>query len=389
MKALCWHGKNDVRVDTVPDATIQEPRDAVVKVTTTAICGSDLHLYDGYIPTMESGDVLGHEFIGEVVALGPDAKNLKVGDRVLVPFCIACGECFFCQKELWSLCGHSNPNAKMAEEVYGHSPGGLFGYSHLMGGYAGGQAEYVRVPFADVGAFSVPQELADEQVLFLTDILPTAYMAAENAQIEPGSTVAVWGCGPVGQLTIKCAFLLGAGRVIAVDNVDYRLRMARDRAGAETINFDQVEVIETLKEMTDGRGPDSCIDCVGLEAHGQSVDAVYDRVKAALWLATDRPHALREAIQVCRKGGTVSVPGVYGGFLDKLNFGAAFNKGLTLKMGQTHVHRYVRPLMERIQRLEIDPTFIITHRLPLAEAPKGYETFKQREDNCVKVVMKP
>ncbi|MDP9373543.1 MAG: glutathione-dependent formaldehyde dehydrogenase, partial [Chloroflexota bacterium] len=354
MKALCWHGKNDVRVDTVPDPKILNPRDAIIKITSTAICGSDLHLYDGYIPTMREGDILGHEFMGEVVEVGRGNTALKPGDRVVVPFTISCGNCFFCRRDLWSLCDNSNPNAWMAEKVYGFSPSGLFGYSHMLGGYAGGQAEYARVPFADVGPLKIPDGLSDEQVLFLTDIFPTAYMAAENCDIQPGDTIAIWGAGPVGLLTIKSAFLLGAERVIAIDQVPERLRMARDQAGAETINFRDEDVVDRLKEMTGGRGPDTCIDAVGLEAHGATFDQLYDRFKAATFQATDRPHALREAIQACRKGGTVSIPGVYGGFLDKIPFGAAFNKGLTFKMGQTHVQKYLRPLLERIARGEID-----------------------------------
>jgi threonine dehydrogenase-like Zn-dependent dehydrogenase len=389
MRALCWYGKDDVRVDTVPDPEIVNPRDAIVKITSTAICGSDLHLYDGYIPTMQKGDVLGHEFMGEIVETGRGVTNLKKGDRVVVPFTIACGNCFFCQKELWSLCDNSNPNAWMVEKLYGASPSGLFGYSHMMGGYAGGQAEYVRVPFADVGPIKIPDGLADEQVLFLSDILPTAYQAAENGDIQPGDTVAIWGGGPVGQLTIKCAYLLGAARVIAIDQVPERLAMARDQGEAETIDFSQEDVIDRLKELTGGRGPDVCIDAVGLEAHGMAPDAILDRAKAALFLATDRPHALREAIQACRKGGVVSIPGVYGGLLDKVPFGAAFNKGLTFKMGQTHVQRYLQPLLEKIQGGELDAASIITHRLSLDEAPGAYKTFKARKDGCVKVVLKP
>ncbi|HEX8492841.1 MAG TPA: zinc-dependent alcohol dehydrogenase [Pyrinomonadaceae bacterium] len=389
MKALCWFGKNDVRVETVPDPKILNPRDAIIRITRTAICGSDLHLYDGYIPTMEKGDILGHEFMGEVVAVGKENKKLKVGDRVVVPFTISCGHCFFCQRELWSLCDNSNPNAWMAEKLYGFSPAGLFGYSHMMGGYAGGQAEYARVPFADVGPMRVPEELDDEQVLFLSDIFPTGYMAAENCNIQSGDTIAVWGCGPVGQFAIKSAYLLGAARVIAIDSVPERLRLARDEGKAETLDFNDEDIFEKLKEMTGGRGPDACIDAVGMEAHGTSPDAIYDRVKAAMFLATDRPHALRQAINACRKGGTVSIPGVYGGFLDKIPFGAAFNKGLTIKMGQTHMQKYMRPLLERVQRGEIDPSFIITHRMRLTDAPGGYETFKHRADNCIKVVLKP
>lgn len=389
MKALCWHGKYDVRVENVPDPEILNPRDAIVKVTSTAICGSDLHLYDGYIPTMEAGDILGHEFMGEVVEVGREVTKLKTGDRVVVPFTIACGRCFFCERQLWSLCNNSNPNAYMLEKLYGASASGLFGYSHMMGGYAGGQAEYVRVPFADVGPYKVPDGLSDEQVLFLSDIFPTGYMAAENCNIQPGDTVAVWGCGPVGQFAIKSAYLLGAERVIAIDHVPERLQMAREQGQAETIDFSQEHTLDRLKELTGGLGPDACIDAVGLEAHGTSIDAVYDRVKAATMLATDRPHALREAIMACRKGGTVSVPGVYGGLLDKLPFGAAFSKGLTFKMGQTHVHRYMPLLTERIERGEIDPSFVITHTLKLEDAAKGYDMFKHRDDECIKVVLKP
>ena len=389
MKALCWYGKNDVRVLNVPDPKILNPRDAIIKVTTTAICGSDLHLYNGYIPTMEKGDILGHEFMGEVVETGSECKKLNKGDRVVVPFTIACGSCFFCQKELFSLCDNSNPNAQMVEKLYSFSGSGLFGYSHLYGGYAGGQAEYVRVPFADVGPIKIPDDLSDEQVLFLSDIFPTGYMAAENCQITPGDTVAIWGCGPVGQFTIQSAWMLGAGRVIAIDEVPERLQMARQQGRAETIDFSKTDVFEQLKEMTGGRGPDACVDAVGLEAHGTTPDALYDRAKAAMFLATDRPHVLRQAINACRKGGTVSIPGVYGGFLDKIPFGAAFAKGLTLKMGQTHVHRYLKPLLSRIQKSEIDPSFVITHRLNLADAAIGYDVFKQKHENCIKVVLKP
>jgi threonine dehydrogenase-like Zn-dependent dehydrogenase len=389
MRALCWYGKDDVRIETVPDPEIVNPRDAIIKVTSTAICGSDLHLYDGYIPTMQKGDILGHEFMGEVVEVGKGVTNLKKGDRVIVPFTIACGNCYFCQHDMWSLCDNSNPNAWMLEKLYGASPSGLFGYSHMMGGYAGGQAEYVRVPFADVGPFKIPSGLSDEQVLFMTDILPTAYQAAENGGIQRGDTVALWGAGPVGQLTIKCAYLLGAERVIAIDEVAERLTMARDEGKAETIDFSADSVVEGLKELTGGRGPDVCIDAVGLEAHGHAPDALLDRAKAALFLATDRAHVLREAIQTCRKGGTVSIPGVYGGVVDKMPMGAAFGKGLTMKMGQTHVHRYLPKLLDHIQNGDIDPTFIITHRLKLDEAPDAYKTFKERKDGCVKVVLTP
>jgi len=388
MKALCWHGANDVRIDNVPDPTIINPRDAIVKITSTAICGSDLHLYDGFIPTMQSGDIMGHEFMGEVVELGSEVKNLKKGDRVIIPFTISCGSCFFCNRDLWSLCDNSNPNAGLAEKMFGHSPAGLFGYSHLTGGYAGGQAEYARVPFADVGPLKIPDGLSDEQVLFLTDIFPTGYMAAENCDIQPGDTVAVWGCGPVGQFAIRSAFMLGADRVIAIDRVPERLQMAA-AAKAEIINYEEIDAGEAVTEMTGGRGPDSCIDAVGMEAHGTGLDALYDKAKQAVRLESDRPTALRQVILACRKGGTVSIPGVYGGFVDKVPLGAAFNKGLTLKMGQTHVHRYLRPLLDRVQKGEIDPSFVITHRMKLDEAPHAYEIFKQKKDNCIKVVLKP
>lgn len=388
MKALCWHGANDVRVDNVPDPTIINPRDAIVKITSTAICGSDLHLYNGFIPTMQSGDIMGHEFMGEVVELGSQVKNLKKGDRVVIPFTISCGSCFFCNRDLWSLCDNSNPNAWMAEAAYGHSPAGLFGYSHMMGGYSGGQAEYVRVPFADVGCFKVPEGLADEQVLFLTDIFPTGYQAAEQAEIKPGQVVAVWGCGPVGQFTIRSAFMLGADRVIAIDRIPERLRLA-EACGAETLNYEETDVLGTLRELTGGRGPDACIDAVGLEAHGAGVTGLYDQLKQAVRAETDRPIALREAIQACRKGGVVSIPGVYGGLLDKVNFGAAFNKGLTFRMGQTHMHRYIKPLMARIEGGEIDPSFVITHRLPLDQGADAYRTFRDKQDGCIKVVLKP
>ena len=389
MRALCWHGNNDVRVDTVPDPKIINPRDAIVKITSTAICGSDLHIYDGFIPSMEAGDILGHEFMGEVVEVGSGVKNVKIGDRVVVPFTISCGNCFFCNRDLSSLCDNSNPNAWMAEKLYGHSPSGLFGYSHLFGGYAGGQAEYARVPFADVGLFKVPDGLTDDQVLFLTDIFPTGYMAAENCNIKPGDIVAIWGCGPVGQFAIKSAFMLGAERVIAFDRVPERLQMAASQCGAEVLNYEEVDVGEALKEMTGGRGPDACIDAVGMEAHGTDAMALYDKAKQTLRLETDRPTALRQVIVACGKGGHVSLAGVYGGILDKIPMGSAFNKGLTFKMGQTHVHRYLQPLLERIQNGEIDPSFVITHKMSLEDAPKGYEIFKHKKDNCIKVVLKP
>ncbi len=395
MKAVCWQGANSVKVETVPDPKILNPRDAIVKVTTTAICGSDLHLYDGFNPTMQKGDILGHEFMGEIVDLGSAIKNggsngktLAIGDRVVVPFTIACGSCFFCNRDLWSLCDNSNPNAWLAEKLMGHSPSGLFGYSHLTGGYAGGQAEYVRVPFADVGLFKIPDGLTDEQVVFLTDIFPTGYMAAENCDIQPGDTVAIWGCGPVGQFAIRSALMLGAERVIAIDRVPERLQMAK-AGGAEILNYEEIEVGDALKEMTGGRGPDSVMDAVGMEAHGMGLEGFYDQVMQAVKLETDRPNVLRQAIVACRKGGTVSVPGVYTGLVDKIPMGAFMNKGLTMKTGQTHLHRYLQPLLDRIQQGDIDPSFVITHRLPLEQAPHGYEIFKHKKDSCIKIVLKP
>ena len=389
MRALCWHGAKDVRVDNVPDPKLLNPRDAILKITSTAICGSDLHLYDGYIPTMEKGDILGHEFMGEVVELGSGVTNLKVGDRVVVPFPIACGNCYFCEEQQHSLCENSNPNAPMAEKMWGHSPAGIFGYSHLTGGYAGGQAEYVRVPYADVGPIRVPDGLDDEKVLFLSDILPTGYMAAENCDIKPGHVVAVWGCGPVGQFAIQSADLLGAERVIAIDRFPERLRMAREVSRAETINYEEVDVLDALKTITGGRGPDACIDAVGMEAHGVGLVGAYDRVKQAMMLETERPNALREALMACRNGGVVSIPGVYGGFLDKMPIGSFMNRSLTLKTGQTHVQRYLKPLLDRVQKGEIDPSVIITHRMPLEQAPDAYKMFRDKQDECVKVVLKP
>jgi threonine dehydrogenase-like Zn-dependent dehydrogenase len=390
MRAVRWHGKHDVRVDTVPDPVIVNPRDAIVRVTSTAICGSDLHLYDGVIPTMQAGDILGHEFMGEIVDVGTGVGNLKAGDRVVVPFTIACGQCFFCEKTLTSLCDNSNPadNQDIAEALMGHSPSGLFGYSHMLGGYAGGQAEFVRVPFADTGCFKVPAHLADDQVLFLSDILPTGWMAAENADIEPGDTVAVWGVGPVGQFAVRAAFLLGAERVIAIDHRPARLALAA-AAGAETIDFEAVDVLAALAETTGGRGPDRCIDAVGMEAHGLSIDNIYDRSRQAIGLATDRPHVLRQAMIACRKGGTISLPGVYGGLVDKLPMGAFVNKGLTLKTGQTHVHRYMKPLLARIEAGDITPDVIISHRLSLADAPGAYADFRNKQDEFTKVVLRP
>jgi len=389
MKAVCYYGKEDIRVEQVPDPQILNPRDAIVKVTATAICGSDLHIYDGYIPTMERGDILGHEFMGEVVEVGRGNDRLKVGDRVVVPFTIACGHCFFCHKQLWSLCDNSNPNAGLAEKLAGYSGSGLFGYSHIYGGYPGGQAEYARVPFSDIGPIKVPESLSDEQVLFLSDIFPTGYMAAENCDIQRGDTVAVWGCGPVGQFAIKSAWLLGAERVIAIDRFPERLAMAASAGKAEVLNYEEVDILETLRAMTGGQGPDACIDAVGLEAHGHTLDAWYDRIKTSMFMATDRSHALRQAIGACRKGGIVSIPGVYGGWLDKFPLGGAFAKGLTLKMGQTHVHRYLPLLLGRIERGEIDPSFVVTHRVSLDEAPDMYRTFRDKQDDCIKVVMTP
>jgi threonine dehydrogenase-like Zn-dependent dehydrogenase len=390
MKALCWFGTNDVRVEDVPEPKILDSRDAIVKITSTAICGSDLHLLDGYMPTMEKGDILGHEPMGEVVEVGPGVNNLKVGDRVVVPFTISCGQCYFCQKELYSLCDNSNPNAEVAAQMMGHSPAGIFGYSHLTGGFAGGQAEYLRVPFADVGPLKIPDGMPDEQVLFLSDVFPTGYMAAENAEIEEGDTVAVWGAGPVGQFAVQSAWMFGAGRVIMIDCVPERLRMAEEHGKAETINFSEESVYDRLMEMTGGRGPDRCIDAVGCEAHtAGKLDGIVDAIKTATYMATDRLHVLREAIWSCRKGGTISIPGVYVGFGDKMPIGPLMNKGLTIKAGQTHMQRYMPPLLEKIQNGEIDPSFIITHEMPLEDAPKGYQMFKHKQDECIKVVLKP
>jgi threonine dehydrogenase-like Zn-dependent dehydrogenase len=390
MKAACWMGKHQVEVKTVSDPGIINPRDAVVHVTSTAICGSDLHLYDGYIPTMKEGDVLGHECMGEVVDVGPEVKNVQRGDRVVVPFAIACGACAYCQRGLYSCCDNSNPNAHLLEALYGGAGAGLFGYTHLMGGYAGGQAEYLRVPFADVGLLKVPETLRDEQVLFISDIFPTGYMAADNCGIRPDDAVAVWGCGPVGQFAIRSAFLLGAERVIAIDREPSRLAMAR-AGGAVTLDFsdDDTPLLDALKELTGGRGPDHCIDAVGLEADGSGPGALYDRAKTTLFLATDRPTALRQAIQACAKAGTVSIPGVYGGFLDKVPLGAAFSKGLTFKMGQTHVQSYMHRLLKLVEEGAIDPGFVVTHRFALSDAAQAYKLFKEKADGCVKVVLTP
>jgi threonine dehydrogenase-like Zn-dependent dehydrogenase len=389
MKANCWMGKKKVRVETVPDPQILSANDVIVRVTSTAICGSDLHLYNGFVPSMESGDVLGHEFMGEVVEVGRSVRKLVVGDRIVVPFPIACGACGMCQQQLFACCENSNPNAWMAEKLWGYSPAGLFGYSHLLGGFAGGQAEYARVPFADVGPIKVPEGLTDEQVLFLSDIFPTGYMGAEMCGITGGQVVAVWGAGPVGLLAMASARLLGAERIIAIDRFPYRLDMAREKAGAtDVINYEEVDsVLDTLRELTAGRGPDACIDAVGLEAHGPAAIYAYDRVKQALMLEPDRPLALREAILACRNGGVVSVIGVYGGFVDKFPMGTIVNRGLTLRSGQCHVQRYIRPLLDRIQRGEIDPSFVITHRLPLQDAALGFDMFLKKQDHCEKVVL--
>ena len=388
MKANRWYGKHDVRVETVPDPQIVNASDAIVRVSSTAICGSDLHLYNGLIPSMQKGDVLGHEFMGEVVEVGPSVKTVKVGDRVVVPFPIACGVCAMCTRELYSLCENSNPNAWMAEKLWGHSPAGLFGYSHLLGGYSGGQAEYARVPFADVGPIKVPAGLKDDQVLFLSDIFPTGYMGAEMCDIKRGDVIAVWGCGPVGQFAIASARLLGAERIIAIDRVPSRLALAAARAGAtDTINYEEVDLQEALNDLTGGRGPDACIDAVGTESHSHGPAYAYDRAKQALMLESDRPIALRQAIRACRNGGTISVIGVYGGFIDKFPMGAVMNRSLTIRTGQCHVQRYLRPLLERIQAGEIDPSFVITHHMPLEEAPHGFEMFLAKADGCEKVVL--
>jgi threonine dehydrogenase-like Zn-dependent dehydrogenase len=381
-------GTRNVEVTDVPDPEILNPRDAIVRITNTAICGSDVHLYNGWIPSMKRGDVLGHEYMGDVVETGKEVSTLRKGDRVVVPFPIACGHCLQCEREMYSLCENTNPNAWMAEKMWGYSPCGIFGYSHMLGGYPGGQAEYARVPFADVGPIKVPDELSDEQVLFLSDIFPTGYMAADMCGIQPGDVVAVFGCGPVGQMAIKSAYLLGAERVIAIDRFPYRLRIAHDRAGAETLNYEEVDVPAALREMTGGRGPDHRIDAVGLEGHAPGMHGAYDKVKTVMMLETDRPPALRQAIMACRSGGTVSVAGVYGGFIDKFPIGAIVNRSLTIRSGQCHVQRYMRPLLQRIQNGEIDPSFIITHRLPLDRAAEGFEMFVNKEDDCLKVVLK-
>jgi len=389
MRALCWHGKQDIRCDSVPDPKIEHPRDAIIKMTSCAICGSDLHLYDGFMPGMKSGDIMGHEFMGEVVEVGSENKKLKVGDRVVVPFTICCGECEQCQRGNWSVCERSNRNKDLAEKAFGHTTAGLFGYTHLTGGYAGGQAEYVRVPYADVTPVKIPNGLTDEQALFLGDIFPTGWQAAVQCDIQPTDTVAIWGAGPVGQFAIRSAVLLGAKQVISIDNVPERLDMAR-AAGAITINFDDEDVGDRLRELTANKGPEKCIDAVGLEAHATaSLDSMYDRAKQAMMLETDRPHVLREMIMVCRPAGVLSVPGVYGGLVDKIPFGALMNKGLTVRTGQTHVNRWAEDLLQRIEEGQIDPSFVITHTVSLEEGPAMYKTFRDKEDSCVKVVLKP
>jgi threonine dehydrogenase-like Zn-dependent dehydrogenase len=390
MKALRWHGKHDIRCDTVPDPGIEHPRDAIIRVTTCAICGSDLHLYNHFIPGMKPGDIMGHEFMGEVVEVGNENKKLKVGDRVVVPFTIICGECDQCRAGNYSVCEVTNRNKEIAAKVFGHTTAGLFGYTHLTGGYPGGQAEYVRVPYADVAPVKVPDGMTDEQVLFLGDIFPTGWQAAAQADIRPTDTVAIWGCGPVGQFAIRSAVLMGARQVVAIDRVPERLDMAR-AGGATTINFEQESVVERLNELTGGKGPEKCIDCVGLESHVWSghPDTLLDRAKQAVMLESDRPHVLREMIYVCRPAGTISIPGVYGGLVDKIPFGAAMNKGLTFRMGQTHVNRWTDDLLRRIQEGQIDPTFVITHTVKLEEGPDYYRTFAEKENSCIKVVLKP
>jgi threonine dehydrogenase-like Zn-dependent dehydrogenase len=383
-------GTSKVETLNVADPALLNPHDAIIKVTRTAICGSDLHLFDGFIPTMEAGDILGHEFMGIVEEVGKEVANLKRGDRVVVPFTIACGNCLFCKKKMWAACDNSNPNAHLMEAAYGYSGSGLFGYSHMMGGYAGGQAQYVRVPFANLGPLKIESDLPDEKVLFLSDIFPTGYMAAENAQIQEGDTVAVWGSGPVGQFAIASAFIMGAARVVAIDRLPERLEMARS-IGAVTVDFgeEDVSVLTALKDLTGGIGPDACIDAVGLESHSRELQGFYDRVKTAIMLETDRPSVLRQAIQAVRKGGTVSIPGVYGGLLDKVPFGAAFGKGITMKMGQTNMHNYMKPLLDRIESGQIDPSYIISHRITLDEAPRMYEIWRDKKESVTKIVIDP
>lgn len=389
MKAICWHGSTDVRTETVPDPKILNPRDAILKVTSTSICGSDLHIYDGYIPSMVPGDIIGHEFMGEVVDIGHEVKTLKVGDRVVVSSIIGCGQCGYCHNQQWSLCDNSNPGARLQEKVFGYGTAGIFGYSHLFGGYAGAQAEYVRVPFADYGAAKVPAGIPDEKILPISDAVPTGYMGVDMCDIKPGDTVAVWGAGPVGQFAMQSAYLLGAEKVIAIDRIPERLHMARQRSHAETIHYEEVDAGEALKEMTGGRGPDACIDAVGLEAHGMGLEGFYDTVKQTVRLETDRPPVLRQMMVACRKGGTLSVMGVYSGFIDKVPMGAAFNKGLTIKMGQMHGQRYIPMLIEKVANGELDPSFVFSHALSLDESKRGYELFKHKHEQCTKVIFKP
>lgn len=388
MKALTWHGKKDVRIEKVPDPKILDPRDVIVEVTKSAICGSDLHIYHGFVTGMEKGDILGHEFAGKIVELGKNVANLRAGDRVVVPFTISCGECNYCSKGLFSLCTQTNPDKDKLDKAYGYHTAGLFGYSHMYGGYPGGQSQYVRVPFAEVGALRLPDEVDDEEALFLSDIFPTGFMAAENCNIQPGQTIAIWGCGPVGQFAIRSAFLLGATRVIAIDRYPDRLKMAIE-GGADVIDYTKMDVLKAIKEMTAGKGADACIDAVGMEAHGQTLDALYDDIAQTMKWETDRSHALRQAIQCCAAGGTVSIPGVYIGILDKFPLGAAFAKGLTFKMGQTHCQKYMTKLLAFIEKKQIDPRFVITHRIGLDEVPAAYEKFEKKTDQCVKCVITP
>ncbi len=389
MKAVCWYGTNDVRVETVPDPKIINPRDAILKVTSATICGSDLHIYNGYIPTMEPGDIIGHEFMGEIVDIGNEVKKLKKGDRVVVSSMIGCGQCWYCQQQMWSLCDNSNPKASIQEKVYGYNTSGIYGYSHTFGGYAGAFADYVRLPFADYGAIKVPKDIPDEKLLPISDAFPTGYMGADLCNIHPGDIVAVWGCGPVGQFAMRSAYLLGAERVIGIDRVPERLQLARDFAKADIVNYEEVDVSEALKEMTGGRGPDACIDAVGLEAHGMGLEGVYDQAKQAVRLETDRPHVLRQMMLAGRKGGTLSIMGVYGGFVDKLPMGAAMNKAMTFRMGQMFGQKYIPILLDRVLKGEVDPSAVFTHHLPLTEAKHGFELFNQRKDHCIKVRLQP
>ncbi|BAZ08519.1 alcohol dehydrogenase [Calothrix sp. NIES-4071] len=389
MKAVCWHGANDVRVETVPDPKIINPRDVILKITSTAICGSDLHIYGGYIPTVQPGDIIGHEFMGEVVDVGSNISNLKVGDRVVVPSMIGCGHCHYCSHDMWSLCDNSNHKGWMEEKLFGSITSGIYGYSHTFGGYAGAQAEYVRVPYADVGTLKVPKDIPDTQLLFISDAIPTGYMGAELCDIQPGDTVAVWGCGAVGQFAMISAYMMGAEKVIGIDRFPERLELAKKYAKAEVINYEEIDAGEALKEMTGGRGPDACIDAVGLEAHGVGFEDFYDQTKQKLRLESDRPHVLRQMMLACRKGGTLSIMGVYGGFIDKMPLGAAFNKGLTFRMGQMHGQKYMHKLLDLILEGKLDPSQVVTHQLPLDQAAHGYEIFQQKKDNCIKVVLKP